>query len=144
MRCQTNKMESNSAFKANGGFKAFSLVEILVVVVVISIITAISLPMVRGVLEEGEEVKVMVNAKNIAELSSRLAMVGVAHVLPESLGGIEATARLLREGVVVPEGPLAGQKFKMNGLTDVEITKAADKLEIVYAERELNLRIKDI
>jgi hypothetical protein len=51
---------------------------------------------------------------------------------------------LLREGVIVPEGPLAGQMFKMNGLTDEEISKAANKLEIVYAEKELNLRIKDV
>ena len=122
MRRQTKKMESVTAFKANRGFKAFSLVEILVVVVVIAIIIAISLPVVRGVLEEGEEVKVMVNAKNISDLSSKLAMVGVAHVLPESLGGIEATARLLREGVIVPEGPLAGQKF--NSASAKERSKA--------------------
>lgn len=143
MRIQRKTSKSTSAFGGIRASKAFSLVELLVVIVVIAIITAIGMPVIRGVLENGEDAKVLQNAKNIASLSANLASIGVAHVLPESLGGIEATARLLREGVIVPEGPLAGQMFKMNGLSDVEITKAADKLVIVYSERELNLRIKD-
>ena len=144
MRNRTIRRGSTSIFSRIKDHRAFSLVEILVVIVVIGIITAIAMPAIRGVLENGEEAKVTQNAKNIAALSSNLAAIGVAHVLPDSLGGIEATARLLREGVTVPEGPLAGQMFRMNGLSDQEITKAADKLTIVYAEKELNLQFKDV
>jgi prepilin-type N-terminal cleavage/methylation domain-containing protein len=144
MRNRTIRKGSTSVFSRIRNHRAFSLVELVVVVAVIGIITAIAMPSIRGVLEKGEEAKVTQNAKNIAALSSNLAAIGVAHVLPDSLGGIEATARLLREGVTVPEGPLAGQMFRMNGLTDEEITKAADKLRIVYAENELNLQLKSI
>ena len=117
----------------------FSLVELLVVIAILAVVTLLALPSIRNVLESGEEAKVEQNAKNIARISERLAAIGVAHVLPESLGGIEATARLLREGVIVPEGPMQGQTFSLSGLTDEEITKAAVRLRIVYDESELSL-----
>ena len=46
--------------------------------------------------------------------------------------------------LVVPEGPMQGQRFTLNGITDEEITKAATRLEIVYDETELNLEYKPL
>ena len=119
--------------------RGFSLVELLVVVAVLGVLAVLAIPSIQNVLESGEAAKIEQNAKNIARLSERLAAIGVAHVLPESLGGVEATVRLLREGVIVPEGPMVGQRFAINGITDEEITKAATRLRIVYDESELNL-----
>ena len=123
----------------DAGRAGFSLVELLVIIAILGVLTLITLPSIKGVLEQGNEAKVEQNAKNIARLSERLAAIGVAHVLPESLGGIEATVRLLREGVIVPEGPMQGQRFTLNGISDEEITKASLRLKIVYDESELNL-----
>ena len=93
-------------------------------------------------LEARDELAVIRDAKDIAGLSDRLAEIGVAHVVPESLGGIEATARILRDGIVVSEGPLEGQFFVLSGLTVEDIASAAPLLEVVYEKSERSLRYR--
>ena len=116
-----------------------SLVELIVVVAILGVIAVFALPSIKNVLEAGEKAKDIQNAKNLASISSKLAGLGVAHVLPESLGGIEATARMLSLGVVVPEGPMSGQKFQLSGVKDEEIEKMTPYLDISYDEDELSL-----
>ncbi|MEM7386825.1 MAG: hypothetical protein AAF514_17950, partial [Verrucomicrobiota bacterium] len=79
------------------------------------------------------------NAQNLASLSMAAAQAGVAHVLPDSMGGVEATARLLREGIHAQTGSFQGELFCLPGLTDNEITEAAEFLDIVYDTHELRL-----
>ena len=119
--------------------KALTLVEALIVIVVIGIIAAIALPVVGNIREAATRAAAMQNAKNVAQLSEALAALGVAHVIPDSMGGVEATARLMRERVVVPEGPMAGEKFLLSGMRDGEIEEVAKFLRIRYGERDLQL-----
>ena len=119
--------------------QAFSLVEMLVVIAVIGIISAITIPVISNIREASIDSKTRSNAKNIEQMSGALASLGVAHVIPDSLGGVEATARLLREGVVVPEGPMAGELYSLPGLDDDEIALLSELLRIEYDMREIRL-----
>lgn len=118
---------------------AFSLVEMLIVVAIIGVISAVALPIVSMVRESSNEAKNLANAKNIERMSGALASLGVAHVIPDSLGGVEATARLLREGVIVPDGPMAGETFSVPGLGDEDIRELSEFLQIHYDMSELRL-----
>lgn len=120
-----------------------SVVEVLIVVVVIGIIAAIGLPAINNIRESAKEAAAIQNAKNIQQMSGALAALGVAHVIPDSMGGVAATARLLREGVIVPEGPMAGEKFVLSGLRDDEIDEISVYLFVQYDRRELRLIFRD-
>lgn len=116
-----------------------SLTELLVVVAAIGIIAAIALPSVSNIRDSAIKAAAVQNAKNISSMSEALASLGVAHVIPDSMGGVEATGRLLREGVIVPEGPMAGEKFILSGMTDDDVEEAAKYLTIEYDEFNLRL-----
>ncbi len=120
-----------------------SLVEILIVIVVIGIIAAIGIPAISKIRESAKEAAATQNAKNIQQMSGALAALGVAHVIPDSMGGVAATARLLREGVIVPEGPMAGEKFVLSGLRDDEIDSISVYLYVQYDRKELRLIFRD-
>jgi prepilin-type N-terminal cleavage/methylation domain-containing protein len=119
--------------------KAFSLVEMLVVVSVIGIMAMFALPAISSVSDAARNAKAQRNAQNIAQVSTVLGNMGVAHVLPDSLGGAEATARLLREGVTVSKGAFKGQQFIIAALSDEEIQYASKYLNIVYDFSEIRL-----
>jgi len=107
-----------------------SLSELLIVIAVIGIISAIALPKISRLFEASTEAKDRLNAKQLSSMSAILASLGVAHVIPDSLGGIKATARLIREGVIVSEGPMAGEQFIMAALMDKDITGLARFLKV--------------
>lgn len=119
--------------------KAFSLVEVLIVVSIIGIMAMFAGPAIKNLSENSHEVKAQRNAQSIAQVSATLSQIGVAHVLPESLGGVEATARLLREGVLVDRGPFKDQQFVIRPLSDEEIERAAGYLDVVYDQNEIRL-----
>lgn len=122
---------------------ALSLTEVLIVVVVIGIIAAIAMPSISNIRGVAKKTTAIQNAKSISQMSSALAALGVAHVIPDSMGGVAATARLLREGVIVPEGPMAGEKFVLTGLNDDEIDYVASYLYVQYDQKELRLIFRD-
>lgn len=119
--------------------QGMSLVEMLVTIVVLGVIAAIAIPSVSRIRESAKEAAAMKNAKTIAQMSGALAALGVAHVIPDSMGGAEATARLLREGVTVPEGVMAGEVWTIPGMTDEHIEEVGVFLSVKYDRRELRL-----
>lgn len=119
--------------------RGISLVEGLLVIVAIGIIVTIAVPVIGNIRESAKKTVATQNAKMVASMSEALAALGVAHVLPDSMGGVEATARLLREGVIVPEGPFAGERFILSGMRDSEIEEIAEYLEIQYDTAGLRL-----
>jgi len=119
--------------------RGLSLVEGLLVIVTIGIILAISLPIIGNIRESAKKAAATQNAKIVASMSEALAALGVAHVIPDSMGGAEATARLLREGVIVPQGPFAGERFILSGMRDDEIEEISVYLSIQYDETQLRL-----
>ncbi len=119
------------------------MVEMLIVVGVIGIIAAMALPSISNIRGVAKRTTAIQNAKSISQMSGALAALGVAHVIPDSMGGVAATARLLREGVIVPEGPMAGEKFVLSGLRDDEIEEISEFLYVQYDKRELRLIFQD-
>ncbi len=117
----------------------FSLVEMLVVIAIIGIITLISLPLITNFISTGEKTVAKINAQNTVGVSQKLSVIGVAHVLPESLGGAEATTRLLRRGIRVSEGPMQGKHFAISGISDENIEAAAIFMKIIFNDEVLQL-----
>lgn len=116
-----------------------SLTELLLMIGVIAVIATIAIPMVSSLRNSAKKAAATQNAKNVAQMSEALAALGVAHVIPDSMGGAEATARLLQEGVVVPEGPMAGERFVLSGMGEKDIEETAEYLKIEYGSTYLRL-----
>ncbi|RFC48493.1 MAG: hypothetical protein DVB23_000556 [Verrucomicrobia bacterium] len=108
-------------------------------VAITGIMVTIGMPAINGVRESASKSASQRNAQAIASISSSLAAVGEEHVLPDSLGGAEATALLLREGVVVSKGPFAGQFFSTGHMSDQDLQYAVRHLKIVYDASQVRL-----
>ncbi|MEM6916261.1 MAG: type II secretion system protein [Verrucomicrobiota bacterium] len=126
----------SSPFRNQSGI---SLTELLLIVGVIAVVATIAIPTISRLRDSAKKAAATQNAKNVAQMSEALAALGVAHVIPDSMGGAEATARLLREGVVVPEGPMAGERFILSGMREKEIEETAAYLKIEYDRNHLRL-----
>lgn len=50
---------------------------------------------------------------------------------------------MLREGAILPEGPMAGEKFVLSGMTDTSIEEVADYLTNEYDQFHLRLHYID-
>ena len=79
-------------------------------------------------------------AREVEVLSQALASKGVSHVLPQNMGGVEATLSLLREVGI----PLAGPEFEEEMLailvlTDEQVVETASYLDVVYERDKLRL-----
>ena len=59
------------------------------------------------------------NAQHIVALSTAINELGIAHVMPDSLAGVQVNARLLREGITVTAGPIQGERIALAALTQV-------------------------
>jgi len=127
------------AFPASPRSRAFSLLELLAAVAAIGILAAIASMALRGIRDDGDSTKDRANAQHIAQVSAALGAMGVAHVLPDSLGGAEATARLLRNGIEVSKGPFTGQTMSIKALSDEDLSAASHYLELVYDLKEVRL-----
>ena len=117
----------------------FSLVEILLVVFIIGVLVLITIPIVQGI-EKVSVRKTKRNAQQIAEISNNMSAIGVAHVLPESLGGAEATARLIRLGLEVKEeGSIEGLYMGLPSLGESEIGETSEYLKLAFDGKDLRL-----
>ena len=114
--------------------RGFSLVELLVMIGVIGIMVTIAVTSIGNLSDNADATAAKSNAANMGSISASLSGLGVAHVIPESLGGTEATCRLLRRGIRIPDGPMQGSYFGVPGVSDDEISSVAVYLDISYQD----------
>jgi len=120
--------------QAKGIPGGFSLVELLVMIGVIGIMVTIAVTAIGKISDRADETAAKNNAQQMGSVSASLSGLGVAHVIPESLGGTEATCRLLRRGIEIPDGPMQGSHFSVPGVSDDDISSVAVYLDISYAD----------
>ncbi len=135
-----NRAGFETSVRPRGRRLGFTLKEMVIMVSVLGVIVAIGVPILTAFLGTTKETIARRNAQSFSSVSSELAVIGVAHVIPESLGGVEATARLLRHGVIVPEGDFQGEKFIVAGPSDDDIESAAFFLSVIAQFQELSLK----
>lgn len=129
----------NSDFRPPDRRSGFSLTELLIVVAIIGVTTLITVPLLADLRSRANEAVARQNAQRIVSVSQQLSAVGVAHVLPDSLGGVEATVRLLRRGITVTDGSFAGRFFTIGQIADQDIKAAAVYRRIAFEQSELQL-----
>ena len=112
----------------------FSLVELLVTIAAIALLVTIAVQSIGGLSDRADATAAKKNAQNMGSVSASLSGLGVAHVIPESLGGTEATCRLLRHGIEIPDGPMQGTFFAVAGVSDDDIPSVAVYLDISYKD----------
>ena len=118
--------------------RAFTMGELIVAIVIIAIISMLAIPIIRGINHVSES-KTRRNAQMTADVSSNLSSLNVVHVLPEALGGAEATTRLLRLGITVPDGPMQGAYMGVPNLPEGEIEATSKYLRVVVDNDMLRL-----
>jgi len=114
--------------------RGFSLLELLVMIGVIGIMVTIAVTSIGKLSDKAEATAAKNNAQQMGAVSASLSGLGVAHVIPESLGGTEATCRLLRRGIQIPDGPMQGSYFAVPGVSDDDISSVAVYLDISYKD----------
>ena len=112
--------------------------EVLLVIIIIGVLAAVAIPIAQG-LGRASASKSKRNAQMAAEVSNNLVSLDVAHVLPESLGGAEATIRLLKLGFKIEDGSMEGLSIGLPNIPDSEIKPASGYLDVVFDEQNLRL-----
>ena len=120
------------------GTVAFSLFELLLVVFIIGVLVLVTIPILRGI-ERISVKKTQRNAQQTAQISSNLSSLDVVHVLPESLGGAEATTRLIKQGLHIEDGSMDGVYLGFPNLGESEVQPASEYLEVVFDGTSLRL-----
>ncbi len=125
---------TRSCQQAKRSRRGFSLLELLVMIGVIGIMVTIGVTMLGKLSDRAEATAAKSNAQQMGSVSASLSGLGIAHVIPESLGGTEATCRLLRRGIQIPDGPMQGSYFSVPGVSDDDMPSVAVYLDISYKD----------
>ncbi len=116
-----------TACKSPNRAHAFSVVEMLVVIAIIGIFSAISVSFLHGYYREGAlQVRDRRNAQEISALCMGASAAG-ADVI--SVGHMESTIQNLIDGREGTTGTFKGRLFRITALTDEEIAGALNYLE---------------
>lgn len=109
------------------------------VLIVFSVSIAIAQPSPGKTSDTSAEGQSKADAREIASVSASLSGIGVAHVFPKGMGGVEATIRLLREAVATSEKDLNEKIHRIVALSDEQARQAAEHLKIISVADDFRL-----
>jgi prepilin-type N-terminal cleavage/methylation domain-containing protein len=111
-------------FKIKKNKKGFTLVELMVVVVIIGILTAIAIPVYNSVTAKSEEKTCLANQRTI----DSAVQVGLAN--GDKFEDIDTVAKLVSKGylAVEPKCPSEGTGYTIDATTHLAQTTCAHKL----------------
>jgi hypothetical protein len=118
--------------------RMIGLTEISVGIAAVAILAVIVLPIIRSI-SQATTSRMKHNAQVTQQASSSLSTLNIAHVLPESLGGVEATTRLLKQGIYVSDGPMEGHFLGVPNLQENEVVPTSKFLNVVFDLSDLYL-----
>src|SRR5690349_15437742 len=112
---------------------AFTLTEVLLVVSILGILTAIAVPAMNQYQVEMQATKARRNAQTVANIYTGAQVTGL-----EFYDGTNDLTHIVKKvvaGGVVTEGPLAGQVFGVKGLSDAEVADALPHLQFMISQK---------
>ena len=118
----------------------FTITELLSTIATLGLIASFAFQSISKIYDAAKDANARSNARNLESMSAQLSSIGVGHVIPDSYGGIEATVKLFRAGIIVPEGPMSGNIFVLKGISDSDIPRIAKLLQVYPGKGELRLR----
>ena len=107
MKTPTNKLSVQ---------RAFSLVELLVVIAVIAVIAAIAIPNIAGITQNAGITAGKRNAQNLASISSAAAAAGATVTQLGANLGAAITVLTNSSGLTVTNGGITNGPFRVDGL----------------------------
>ncbi|MEM7698613.1 MAG: prepilin-type N-terminal cleavage/methylation domain-containing protein [Verrucomicrobiota bacterium] len=119
--------------------RGFSLVELLLVLVVIGVVSAVAFPSISKVNQGAVDTADQRNAQSLVSLFHTAEAAGVEFLEP---GNVVLTLQNMAEGAYASEGISAGAWFGFRGLTEEQLNGAARFIQLtdqklVYTQREV-------
>lgn len=115
--------------------RAFSLVEMLLVIAVIGIVAAVGVPTVDRMNEASDEVRNRRNAQTIASICGSAKAAGKNFVSDaDDPASPYSVIHAIRTGETITDGPAQGAYFGMPNLTEAEMAGALAYLRVVEGE----------
>ena len=114
----------------------FSIVELLVCIALITVVTSLGIPLLHGA-SEAQDAKDKRNAQSLCSLSVIAQASGVG-LIDADMSKVEAL-EALRQGVVVPDGPMRGRIFRINNLPDGDLSAAARYVQLLDGQLFYNV-----
>ena len=108
------------------------------IAVIVAVVASVTIPLALGLGRPTSPPTAEKKAHQIVKVSNRLAALGVSHVLPESLGGAEATIRLLQNRVR-NQAP-GSLDMTLPEFGEGEIAAVAAYLQVLVGEEKLLLK----
>ncbi len=130
-------------FVARSRNGALSLVEMLGVVSIVGILTGVAILGLRSVPQNVDETVVTHNALEVDSTSGVLAGMGIYHVIPDSLGGVEATVRWMNCGIEVQREERR-MVYTINQIPESNIFPVTERLERVLDSKVVRLEYRDL
>lgn len=128
MAARAQSLIERGFHRGNSRQSGSSLVELLVVIFVIAIVSAIALPMIVGVRDGSSEyVKNKRNAQMLSSIAAAAQAAGLDFVVP---GDTTETIDNIVSGATVTGGQFAGQRFALPGLNAEDKAGAVEYLSI--------------
>ena len=122
-----SRQDPTLVFSPQTTTKAFSLIELLVVVAIIGTLTSILIPMIGRMSDGAESARHRQHAQSLASTYMAGTTAGAAFLAP---GNLDQTIENIVAGATVQSGVFAGESFRVPGIAEADRVAAARFLNL--------------